>query len=129
MFLGGSHWDSTGKPLLLVDPNCVLTEQLPGSDILWMFGGGGCGGQSSSANHSGPLLCTGRRFANQVVNCLNNVRFLAELHLIGPTALLSRFRLSMFENQNGRHAVALWPQKNGSLTSKAKQLAVTIWLI
>jgi len=32
-FLGGSHWDSTGQPLLSVDPNCVFTEQLPGSDI------------------------------------------------------------------------------------------------
>jgi len=32
-FLGGSPWNSTGKPLLLVDPNCVFTAQLPGSDI------------------------------------------------------------------------------------------------
>ena len=28
-FLGGSHWNSTGKPLLLVDPNCFFIEQLP----------------------------------------------------------------------------------------------------
>ena len=37
VFLGGSPWNSTGQPLLLVDPNCILTEQLPGSDIHWMF--------------------------------------------------------------------------------------------
>ena len=34
--LGGSHWGRTGKPLLLVDPNCVFTAQLPGSDTQWM---------------------------------------------------------------------------------------------
>jgi len=43
-FLGESHWNSTGKPLLLVDPNCVLTAQLPGSGILWMSSRRGRGG-------------------------------------------------------------------------------------
>ena len=28
---GGSPWNSTGKPLLLVDPNWILIDQLPGS--------------------------------------------------------------------------------------------------
>jgi len=32
-FLGGSPWDSTGQPLLLVNPDCLFIEQLPGSDI------------------------------------------------------------------------------------------------
>ena len=34
---GGSPWNSTGKPLLLVDPNWILIDQLPGSFTpLWM---------------------------------------------------------------------------------------------
>jgi len=88
VFLGGSHWDSTGKPLLLVDPNCVLTEQLPGSDILWMFSCGGCGGQSNSANHNSPLLCTGRRFTNQPTNSKGqtNLHFEEDSELIDPQA-------------------------------------------
>ena len=28
---GGSPWNSTGKPLLLLDPNWILIDQLPGS--------------------------------------------------------------------------------------------------
>jgi len=57
-------WWEPLKPSLLVDPNCLLTEQLSGSDIQngCLFAEGG--GQSNSTNHS-PLLCTGRRFTNQ----------------------------------------------------------------
>jgi len=54
-FLGESPWNSTDKPLLLVDPNCVSIEQLPGSDIQM----GVClpegGGQTGKA--AVPALC------------------------------------------------------------------------
>ena len=48
--LGESHWSSAGKPLLLIDPSCVSTAQLPGSVILWMSSCRGCGGQSNGTN-------------------------------------------------------------------------------
>jgi len=49
-FLGESHWNSTGKPLLLVDPDCLFIEQLPGSDIQTDVCQWRAGGQSKRTN-------------------------------------------------------------------------------
>jgi len=70
VLLVGGPWNETDKPLLVVGPNCILIDQLPGSGIQ-----NGCScaeGRRVNNNHC-PLLCTGRRFtkANNACLCLS----------------------------------------------------------